>query len=237
MGTMSQYLTSASSLLCHRTEEAELSFGVILVLQTLQSLLSPLLLSIPADWIFIAKGVVDIYAHVILARSSVKNISQFISNRGSLLVQLRISRFVCNQWSSEDVLLTEGESSALGISASNGLGGVPLKHEDRSVERSIRPCLFGEEIPCVLHGGDIVLLKVERETGVDKTILLAWDSINIDLRPPGKITVVSRLRRDSNGLQIVKRLRDLGIDALHAFLDEPEEDDRLYTLTLDQNNE
>lgn len=235
---MPQLLTSASRLLCHRTEEAELSFGVILVLQTLQTLLPPVLLSIPADWVFIAKSVVDINAHVVLARSSVENMAQLITDRGGLLVKLNIPRFVCNQGSSEDVLMTEGEGSTLGISASNGLGGVTLKHEDGSIERSIRPRLFGKDIPCVLHGGDIVLLKVEREAGVDKTILLAWDSIDIDLCPLGKITVVSRLRRDSNGLQIVKRLRDLGIDALHAFLDEPEEDDRLQTvtLTLDQSN-
>jgi hypothetical protein len=33
----------------------------------------------------------------------------------------------------------------------------------------------------------------------------------------------------------VERLGDLGVDALHAFLDEPEEDDRLQKPTLDQN--
>lgn len=237
METTPQLLTSkASRLSCHRTKEAKLSFGVILVLQTLQTLLPPVLLSIPTDRLFITKSVVNIDAHVVLTRSSMEDMAQLIADSGSLLVEFRISRLVCDQGSSEDILLSEGESSTLGISAPNSLGGVTLKHEDRSVERSVRTCLFGKEIPCVLHGGDIVLLKVEREAGVDKTILLAWDSIDIDLCPPGKVAVVSRLRRDGNWVQIVERLGDLGVDALHAFLDEPEEDDRLQKPTLDQNN-
>jgi hypothetical protein len=91
----------------------------------------------------------------------------------------------------------------------------------------LRASLGRKEIPSTLHGSDIILLKIERETRVHKAALLTRRGINIDLGPPGKVAVVSRLGGDVDRLEVVKGLRDLRIDSLDAFLDEPEKNNRL----------
>lgn len=156
-----------------------------------------------------------------------KDLTQLIADVCSLLVKLGISRLVCYERRSKDVLVAESKCRTSIVDASHSLGRVALEHEDRSAEGGLRASLRREEVPSILHGSDIILLKIKRETRVHKTALLTRRGINIDLGPPGKIAVVSRLGSDGNRLEIVKGLRDLRVNSLDTFLDEPEKNNRL----------
>ena len=199
----------------------------------MQTLLSPNLTSIPIARLLIAISIVDVDTHVPLSRSSVKDVTQVVTNLSSLLIKRSITRLVSNQRCSKDVLVTESKSRVLGIGAADGLSGVSFEHKDGSVEGRLGACLGGEELPCVLHGFDVVLLEVKREARVDKAVLLAWDGINVNLCPSGQVAVVSGLGSDGNGLEVVERLGDLGVNGLDALLDQPEKDDRLGMLAVD----
>jgi hypothetical protein len=156
-----------------------------------------------------------------------EDLTQLIADLCSLLIKLGITRLVSYERRSEDVLVAESKSCTSVVGASDGLGRVTLEHKDGSVEGGLRTSLFCKEIPGVLHGRDIIFLKIKRETGVHKTALLTRRGINIDLGPPGKIAVVSRLGGNGNRLEVVEGLRDLRIDSLDTFLDEPEKNNRL----------
>ena len=162
-----------------------------------------------------------------------ENVTQVVTNLSGLLIKHSITRLVSNQRCSKDVLVTEGESRVLGVGAADSLSGVSFEHKDGSVEGRLGACLGGEELPCVLHGFDVVLLEVEWEARVDKAVLLAWDGINVNLCPSGQVAVVSGLGSDGNGLEVVERLGDLGVNGLDALLDQPEKDDRLGMLAVD----
>jgi hypothetical protein len=222
------------SSLCNGAIEAELAIGIILLLQALETLLSPSLASVPVTRLLISESIVDIDTHTPLARCSMEDVTQVITKLGSLLVESGITGLVSNQRSSKDILVAEGKSRVLGFNTTHSLSRVSLEHENGSIEGRLRASFGGKELPSVLHGGDIILLEVQGEPRVDKAILLAWDSINIDLSPPGQITVVSGLGSDGDGLEVMEGLGDLGIDGLDALLDQPEKNDGLQLLDMNK---
>jgi hypothetical protein len=109
---------------------------------------------------------------------------------------------------------------------------VRFEHKDGSAEGRLRASLGSKEIPCVLHGGDIVFLKIQRETGVDEAVFLAWSSVDINLSPFGQVTVVTRFGTNGKGLEVMEGLGDFGVDGLDALLNKPEKDDRLQLLDI-----
>lgn len=234
------YLERQSTTVLHvpcsrnRSKEAELALRIILALQALQTLLSPNLTSIPVARLLVAISIVDIDTHARLTRGSVEDMTQVVSDLGSHLIKRSITRLVSDERSSEDILMTEGESRVLGVGAANGLGGVSFKHKDGSVEGRLGACLGSEELPCVLHGFDVVLFEVKRETRVDEAVLLAWYGINVDLSPSSQVAVVSGLGSDGDGLEVVEWLGDLGVNGLDTLLDQPEKDDGLGMLEMDK---
>jgi hypothetical protein len=102
------------------------------------------------------------------------------------------------------------------------LHGVALEHEDGVVERRGTAGGRGEDVVCLLLGGDIVSFEIDGEAGVDQPGLLARWRGRGDAGPSSEISVASSDRFSGKRADIMEGLCVGWVDCLDAFLNDIE---------------
>lgn len=159
--------------LSNRAKKAKLACRVILLLQSPQTVLAPLLTAVPLTRRLIAIGIVDIRANLLEPTSLEEDLTKLATQLRGVIVALRPGRRVGDQRRGKEVLIPEGKGAGLAVDSPDTLHGVALEHEDGVVERRGPAGGGGEDVVCLLLGGDVVPFQIDGEAGVDESGLLA----------------------------------------------------------------
>jgi hypothetical protein len=208
--------------------EAELALGVILLLQRLELVLLRGFVSVPALRALGTVRVVDVRVELAASRADAHNLAQLLTQRLDLGVSRGIGRSVNDKRRAENEILAETECRGHVVLCADTACGVVLEHED-GVGVGIVGAGDGGSVDVVgfAHRGGVVGLDVDGEAGVVEAKVLAWRRSQCNTSPGSEVLVGARLGSDDERVQVMERLRVLGVYGSDAFLDDVHDEDRL----------
>ena len=221
------YYTIHRPCLRNRRIKAKSPLRIILLLQHLQLLLTPLLRAIPLLRRLVSKRIIHVRMQLLPPTSLAQNLPQPHTQAARFLINLRVGRIITDQRRSKDVIATVRERGGLHVNRLDTLLGVSFEHEDGVEERGGRSSFGREEVVCFLLCGHVVFLDIRWEARVCETGFLARWRVVGDARPGGGVEVGSGLRLDGERADGVEGCGDGGIDGGDAFLDDVEDDNGL----------
>lgn len=211
----------------NRAIEAEFALRVIFGLQRLETILAPLVGTVPFRSGLVTERIVEVDVNLLTTTTPVDDLAQLVAKVSSLLVQGGAVGGVGDERGEEKVVLAEGKGSGVTVDSLDTLVRVTLEHEEGVVEGRIALDVSREQVVGLALSGDVVGLDVDGEPGVVEAGLLARDGIKVDSGPGSEVEVGSGGGRGRDRADVEEGLGVGGVDDIDTLLDDPEQDDGL----------